>query len=88
MKILSITPADRPGGGRFPCVALFDVEIGGTIRLYNLRLLRGADGRFLTYAPNAHGRRCATFAADLAADLTAAATAALGAVTPYDQSTT
>jgi hypothetical protein len=77
MKILSIAPAWSPGTGRYPCVAHFDAEIGGNIRLYNLRLLRSPDGRHLTYAPSAGGKRCATFAPELADALTAAATAAL-----------
>jgi len=78
MKILSIAPAASSGSGRFPCVAVFDAEIGGTLRLYNLRLLRSPDGRHLTYAPSAGGKRCATFAPELAEEITAAATAALG----------
>jgi hypothetical protein len=78
MRILNIAPAAPSGSGRFPCVAVFDAEIGGNVRLYNLRLLRSPDGRHLTYAPSAHGKRCATFAPELAEQLSAAATAALG----------
>lgn len=84
MRILSISPCSTSSSDRFPCVAKFDVEIGGTLRLYNLRLLRSPDGRYLTYAPAAHGKRCATFMPDLANELTAAATAALGGRAAYD----
>lgn len=84
MRILSITPCSTSSGDRFPCVAKFDVEIGGTLRLYNLRLLRSPDGRYLTYAPSAHGKRCATFMPDLAQEISAAAIAALGGRTAHD----
>lgn len=85
MRILSITPRTDPGGGRFHTLAMFDVEIEGAIRLYNLRLLRAPDGRHLIYAPNAHGKRCATFLPELAHQITAAAIAALGGRTAHDQ---
>lgn len=78
MKILNISPALHAGADRFPCVATFDAEIAGTLRLYGLRLLKSPSGRLLTYAPKTSGKRCATFAPDLADQITAAAIAALG----------
>jgi hypothetical protein len=44
--------------------------------MYGLRLIQTADGRFLTYAPNAHGQRVATFTPALADSISRAAGAA------------
>lgn len=84
MRILSIAPGSPSRGDRFPCIARFDVEIGGSLRIYNLRLLRSPDGRHLVYAPSAQGKRCATFLPDLAQQISAAAIAALGGRTAND----
>ncbi|RUV89237.1 hypothetical protein EOA60_08300 [Mesorhizobium sp. M1A.F.Ca.IN.020.06.1.1] len=73
MKILDIRPAP-PGVGR--TVAHFDVQLTPDCRLYGLRLVQGDGGRFLTYAPNSHGVRVATFARDLADEISRAASAA------------
>jgi hypothetical protein len=86
VRILSIVPCPTYADTeRFPCVARFDVEVEGRLRLYNLRLLRAPDGTHLTYAPSAAGKRCATFTPDFAKELTAAAMAALGGRTANDK---
>lgn len=76
MRILSIVPTVDPGDGRFPCVAKFDAEITADIRMYGMRLLKSPDRRYLTYAPSAGAKRCATFSPGFAEAITAAATAA------------
>lgn len=74
MHILSIRPAP-PGTGR--TVALFDIALTNELRLYDVRLIQTEDGRYLSYAPNSHGRRTATFAPSLANEISRAASAAL-----------
>ena len=74
MHILSIRPAP-PGTGR--TVALFDIAVTDELRLYDVRLIETEDGRHLSYAPNSHGRRTATFAPNLANEISRAASAAL-----------
>ncbi|RWF66642.1 MAG: hypothetical protein EOS47_05190 [Mesorhizobium sp.] len=73
MRILDIRPAP-PGTGR--TVAHFDLQLTDECRLYALRLVQGDGGRLLTYAPNSHGARVATFARELAEQITRAASAA------------
>lgn len=63
MRILKIKPA-RPGigrGGKFATLAFFDVEFSKDIRLYHLRLLGSADGKYLVYGPRLNGAEIATF---------------------------
>ena len=74
MKIISIRPAPPGTDGR--AIAHFDVEITPDLRLMGLRLVE-TNGRYLTYAPNSHGRPTATFSRHLANDLSRAASAAL-----------
>ncbi|OWK18282.1 hypothetical protein AJ88_03560 [Mesorhizobium amorphae CCBAU 01583] len=73
MKILDIRPAP-PGVGR--TIAHFDVQLTDDLRLYGLRLIQTEDGRYLSYAPNAHGVRVATFAPTLADTISRAASVA------------
>jgi hypothetical protein len=73
MQILDIRPAP-PGAGR--TVALFDFELNEHIRFFGLRLVQTEDGRHLTYAPNSHGVRVATFSRELADTISRAASAA------------
>ena len=74
MKVLSLKPAANSGGGSVKVVATFDLELSDSVRLYGLRLMRGPDGRYLTYAPNGNGgRRLATFSPALASEITTAA---------------
>jgi hypothetical protein len=76
MQILAIRP-DRWSSGKTRTLALFDIAISADCRLYNLRLIETPDGRRLSYAPNAHGTRTATFTHKLASEITDAASAAL-----------
>lgn len=73
MKVISIRPAP-PGAGR--TIAHFDFELSDHIRFFGLRLVQTEDGRHLTYAPNSHGTRVATFSRELADTITRAASAA------------
>ncbi|MBD9636101.1 hypothetical protein IB277_07310 [Ensifer sp. ENS07] len=74
MKVLSIKPAANSGGGTVKAIATFDLALSEDVRVYGLRLMRGPDGRYLTYAPNGNGGRLlATFSPALAAQITTAA---------------
>lgn len=73
MQILDLRPAP-PGAGR--TVAHFDVQLTADCRLYGLRLIQSDDCRYLTYAPNSHGQRVATFTPALADTISRAASAA------------
>lgn len=75
MKILDMKAAANPGGGSMVVVAHFDLQITADIRIHGMRLLRAADGKFLTYSPTAlGGRRSVTFAPETTAAITEAAT--------------
>ncbi|PRH85352.1 hypothetical protein C5L14_23210 [Labrys okinawensis] len=74
MHILNIRPSYEPG-----VVARFDIEITEHLRLFGLMLTRNQDGKMRTYAPNACGRKAATFHPVLATRITDAAVAALSA---------
>ncbi|KAA9382476.1 hypothetical protein [Neorhizobium galegae] len=58
-------------------IAYFDIEIGRHLRVFNMVLKIGPDGRPRSYAPKARGKRAASFHADLAQRITDAAEAAL-----------
>lgn len=81
MKILAIRPAP-PGSGK--AFAHFDMALTDDVRLYGLRLIETDDGRFLTYAPNSHGQRVATFTPTLANEISRAASAAFREGIPHD----
>ncbi len=72
MEILQVRPPTRPRD-----VAMFDVQIGPHLRLYNL-ILRAAGDGFRVIAPSAFGKHSATFTPELAAQITKAAVAAMG----------
>ncbi|GLR49719.1 hypothetical protein KYK30_14265 [Shinella yambaruensis] len=80
MQILDFQLIDEPSG-RHRAAAVFDLQLTPECRLYGLRLLRMADGRLLTFAPQAGYRRVATFAAPLASEITKLATDELRALT-------
>jgi hypothetical protein len=82
MRILSIRPAPEGAGG---AVAHFDVEISDDIRLFGLRLSRREAGGHSVYAPNAMGRRAATFSYELVDQIAAAALAALEEQMPHER---
>lgn len=69
-------------------VAQFDVQLTPDCRLYDLRLIVTDDGRYLSYAPNSHGRRVATFTPSLANDISRAASAAFREGIACDQTST
>ncbi|WP_287322429.1 hypothetical protein [Mesorhizobium sp.] len=71
MKILEI----RPTAGS-KTLAYFDIELGEHLRIYNLMLRRGLDGKLRTLAPNACGKHSATFHPILAEQISQAAAAA------------
>ena len=81
VKILSIRPAPPGAGG---AVAHFDVEISDDIRLFGLRLSRREAGGHSVYAPNAAGRRAATFSYALVDQIAAAALAAIEELKPHE----
>ncbi|WP_413709371.1 hypothetical protein [Rhizobium sp. Rhizsp82] len=72
MNVLAIRPSV---GGRD--VAMFDIEIGPHLRLFNLILRESSDGRLRTYSPRAFGKHAASFHPELAQQMTDAAIAAL-----------
>ncbi|MGV8939812.1 MAG: hypothetical protein ACOH2J_22065 [Allorhizobium sp.] len=73
MRIIDVRPASRPAD-----LAIFDVEIGPHLRLFNIALRRTPDGRHRILAPNAWGKHSASFHPELAEQITQAAVAALG----------
>lgn len=77
MQILSIRPAPAGAGGR--TVARFDVEVSPDVRLHNLKLVDGQNGRRV-YAASAFGANTATFTTELARELVRLATQALGEI--------
>lgn len=79
MKIIDVRPPGRPKD-----LAVFDIEIGPHLRLYNLTLRKSPDGRLRTLAPNAAGKHSATFHPDLAEQITRAAAAAIGGLAAND----
>ncbi|TIN33351.1 MAG: hypothetical protein E5Y10_32590 [Mesorhizobium sp.] len=83
MKILDIRPAP-PGVGR--TIANFDVQLTPDCRFYGLRLVEAEGGRHLTYAPNSHGVRVATFTRELADTISRAASAAWSEYSAQHQS--
>lgn len=83
MQILSIRPATRPRDS-----AVFDVQVGDGLRLYNLALRSVGGGRWRVVAPNAYGKHAATFAPELAKEITAAALSAMGGHKAYADSYT
>lgn len=85
MQILDFQLIDEPSG-RHRAAAVFDLQLTPDCRLYGLRLLRMADGRLLTFAPQAGYRRVATFAAPLASEITKLATDQYEALTAHDRS--
>ncbi len=72
MEILQVRPPTRPRD-----TAMFDIQIGPHLRLYNL-ILRAAGDGFRVLAPSAFGKHSATFTPELAAEITKAALAAIG----------
>jgi hypothetical protein len=72
MQILSIRPA---AGAKE--LAYFDIEISPHLRLFNLILKLGPDGRPRTYASKVFGKHAASFHPTLAQQITDAAEAAL-----------
>ncbi|TIT18557.1 MAG: hypothetical protein E5W70_28835 [Mesorhizobium sp.] len=83
MKILSIRP-EPPGLGNI--IARFDVALTDELRLFGLRLTERTAGGYAVYAPNAMGRRCATFSPNLVEEISRAALAALKELRPHDRS--
>jgi hypothetical protein len=83
LQILSIQP-EPPGCGNV--VARFDVALTDELRLFGLRLTERSAGGYAVYAPNAMGRRCATFSPNLVEEIARAALAALKEQKPHDRS--
>lgn len=73
ISILNIRSPIRPADA-----AIFDVELGPHLRLYNLSLRCTSNGHYRILAPNACGKHSASFHPDLAEKITRAATAAVG----------
>ena len=73
MEIVSIRPLTGSGNS----LARFDVQIGSHLRLFNLVLKQGNDGRLRTYAPTIAGKHSASFHPELAQQITNAAVAAM-----------
>ncbi|MFK4260024.1 hypothetical protein [Agrobacterium tumefaciens] len=59
------------------CIGLVDVEVNSDLRLYGMRLVRGADGLWRIHAPEAGHRRSATFSKPMAEEMTRLALQAL-----------
>lgn len=72
MQVIELRPPTRPRDA-----AMFDIQIGPHLRLYNL-ILRAAGDGFRVIAPSAFGKHSATFTPELAAQITKAAVAAIG----------
>jgi hypothetical protein len=75
MKILAIRPT--PPGAGSTVLAHFDAEITPEFRIYCLALRLHHDGTYRISAPNAYGRRVATFTKEFAHRLVTAASLAL-----------
>jgi hypothetical protein len=73
MEIINLRPPFRPQDA-----ALFDLQIGPHLRLFNLSIRRLHSGRYRILAPNAFGKHAATFHPVLAEQITQAAVAAIG----------
>ncbi|WP_064692010.1 hypothetical protein [Rhizobium aegyptiacum] len=67
--------------------AIFDVQIGPHLRLYNLVLKESPDGRLRTFAPKVFGKHAASFHPELAQQITNAAVAAMNGGAAYDSRT-
>jgi hypothetical protein len=74
MHILSIRRSYAPSE-----IALFDIEITEHLRLFNVALTRNSAGELRSFAPDARGKRAATFHPTLGRMITDAAVAALSA---------
>ncbi|PLU37988.1 hypothetical protein BMJ27_07445 [Sinorhizobium medicae] len=81
MEILNLRPPYRPQD-----MALFDLQIGPHLRIYNLALRRLPNGHVRILAPNAYGKHSASFHHELAIEITKAALAAMGGDSAYDSS--
>lgn len=79
MEVLNLRPPYRPQD-----VAVFDLQIGEHLRIYNLTLRRLPNDRHRVLAPNAWGKHSASFHPALAEQITAAAVAAMGGFVAYD----
>lgn len=73
MEILNLRPPYRPQDE-----ALFDVQIGPHLRIYNLALRRLPNGHHRVLAPNAAGKHSASFHPELANAIAKAVLAKLG----------
>lgn len=82
MEILNLRPAWRPQDE-----ALFDVQIGPSLRLNNLALRQLHNGHYRIIAPKTAGTRSATFAPQLAIEITDAVLAKLGGHKAHDERT-
>lgn len=83
MEILSIRPEPPGGSGR--TIARCDIALNEDVRLFGLRIVAREAGGFAVYAPNAHGKRVATFSPDIVETIASAAVAALEELTPHDR---
>ncbi|CAN7313052.1 hypothetical protein LJR251_001627 [Rhizobium rhizogenes] len=66
--------------------AIFDVQLGPHLRLFNLTLKESPDGRLRTFAPKAFGKHAASFHPELAQQITNAAVAAINGGAACDRS--
>ncbi|WP_028748012.1 hypothetical protein [Rhizobium mesoamericanum] len=80
MEIVNLRPPYRPQDE-----ALFDLQFGPNLRIFNLALRRFSDGRYRVLAPNAFGKHSASFTPELAIEITKAALAAMGGAKPDDR---
>jgi len=70
MRILDIRPDGYRTANGSKTLALFDLEVTGGIRIYNIAYRELPNGEKRVIAPNAHGKRAATFDLPTARELT------------------
>ena len=79
MEIVNLRPPYRPQDE-----ALFDLQIGPHLRLFNLALRKLPNGMYRVLAPNAFGKHSASFHPELAQKITNAAVAAISGGAAHD----
>ena len=73
MEIIDLRPAPDIGGGSSRLLARFDLKAGEHLHVNSIALRRKADGHYFIVAPNAVGKKSATFHPTLAKEITALA---------------
>ena len=73
---MHIVSTRRPAPGS-RALAVVDVDVGGA-RIFNIEVVRGADGGLRAWAPRRRGEHVAAFTPELAGEIVRAAIAVVG----------